>query len=65
MAQHLRVGSVVNYGGSLGAPQYASVVISNITDTYIEFEWTDPVTSAAYVLVRPWNPAALIEVVTD
>lgn len=65
MAQHLRVGSVVDYGGTLGAPMYGSALVTNITDAYIELEWTDPATSQSHVLVRPWNPAAIIEVVTD
>lgn len=65
MAQHLRVGSVINYGGSLGAPQYGGAVVTNITDAYLEFEWTDPATSLTHDLVRPWNPAAILEVVTD
>lgn len=65
MAQHLRVGSVIDYGGNLGAPQYGSALVTNITGSYIEFEWTDPSTSAPYVLVRPWNPSAMISVVDD
>lgn len=33
MAQHLRIGSVVNYGTT-----YINAVVSNITDTYLELE---------------------------
>jgi len=65
MAQHLRIGSVVNWGGTLGAPTYGGAVVTNITDSYVELEWTDPATSNTHVLVRPWNPAAIVEVVTD
>lgn len=65
MAQHLRIGSVINYGGSLGAPQFGGALVTNVTDAYLEFEWTDPATSVTRVLVRPWNPAVSIEVVTD
>lgn len=65
MAQHLRVGSVIDYGGSLGTPTYGNATVTNITGSYIEFEWTDPATSTTYVLVRQWSVNALIVVVTD
>lgn len=65
MSQHLRIGSVIGYGGSLDDPQYGNAVVTNLTDSYIEFEWTDPATTTPYVLVRPWNPGALLVVVTD
>ena len=65
MAQHLREGSVIDYGGTLGSPQYGGATVTNLTDSYIEFEWTDPSTSTPYVLVRPWSVGALLVVVTD
>lgn len=65
MAQHMRIGSVIDYGGAIGSPTYGAATVTNITTTYIEFEWTDPSTSTPYVLVRPWNANALIVVVSD
>lgn len=66
MAQHLRTGSVINYGGDVHGPfTYENATVTNITDTYIEFEWTDPTTSQDYVIVRSLSLNAVIVVVTD
>lgn len=67
MAQHLRVGSVVDIysGGPTGTPSYGGVLITNITDSYLEFEWTDPATSTVRVIIRTWALTGTIVVVTD
>lgn len=68
MAQHLRIGSVISFiSGSLQGPYtYENSVVTNITDAYIEFEWTNPADSVTYSVVRPWSIASqMIMVVTD
>lgn len=67
MAQHLREGSVVDVytGGPSGSPAYAGVTVTNITDSYVEFEWTDPATATVRVMARPWSNGGIIQVVTD
>jgi hypothetical protein len=65
--QHLREGSVISLGGSVQGPYtYENAVVTNITDAYLEFEWTDPTDSQTYVMVRSWSATSLvIRVVTD
>lgn len=66
MAQHLRIGSVINYGGNPGGPYaYSNATVTNITDAYIEMEWTNPADSVSYVVVRSWSVTAPLVVVTD
>lgn len=67
MAQHLRIGSVVDLylGGTSGGPNYAGALVTNIATSYLEFEYTDPATSEVRVLVRPWSGIGLVQVVTD
>lgn len=66
MAAHLRIGSVINWGGTAGGPySYPNAVVTNITPMYLEFEWTDPATSEVHVLVKTWTLNVVFEVVTD
>lgn len=67
MAQHLRVGSVVDIysGGPSGTPNYANATVTNITPAYLEFEWLDPATSTVRALVRSWSNIGVVAVVTD
>lgn len=67
MAQHLRIGSVVDIyaGAPEGTPVYDSVTVTNITGEYLEFEWWDPSTTTVRVVVRSWPVAGTIVVVTD
>lgn len=67
MAQHLREGSVIHYGGAPGSGStYENAVVVNITPMYLEFEWTDPATSITHSVVRSWSSlSGVITVVTD
>lgn len=67
MAQHLRVGSVVDIysGGPSGAPAYDDALVTNITPAYLEFEWLDPATSTVRTIVRSWSNLGVVAVVTD
>jgi hypothetical protein len=61
MAQHLRIGSVINYGTI-----YVNATVSNITDAYIELEV--PLSGGGTeTRVLPWPSisATAIVVVTD
>lgn len=62
MAQHLRVGSVVDvYTTSSGTIAHDNALVTNITNAYLEIESGDPVVAA----VRPWSFISRVEVVTD
>lgn len=63
MAQHLRIGSVVDvYTTSSGSVSAAGATVTNVTDSYVEYE-TDSVPPVS--MVRPWSFISRIDVVTD
>lgn len=59
MAQHLRVGSVVNFSNVTGA------LVTNLTDAYFEVEYTDPSTGEFMIRAFPWSVNLSLQVVTD
>lgn len=61
MAQHLRIGSVINF-----STRYTNALVTNITNMYLEIEYTDPSTLQVVVKVISWTAAGdAITVVTD
>lgn len=61
MAQHLRIGSVINFGTT-----YVNATVTNITDAYIELEV--PLSGGgSEVRVIPWSAISYtaLVVVTD
>lgn len=69
MAQHLRIGSVLEPVATGFDPgNITNVVVTNITSAYVEMEYTfTPSGGPAEqrVVVRPWSTAGPLRVLTD
>lgn len=62
MAQHLRIGSEVNWTSASGGTTDNGVTVTNITDAYLEYEVPG---NPVVVNVRPWAQTGRVQVVTD
>lgn len=61
MAQHLRIGSVINYGST-----YTNAEVTNITAMYLEIEYVDPGTQQTVIRLISWAGASTnVVVVSD